>query len=262
MKRLSLFLILFFLFSCKQRFYRASSHSMEETIMAGEAFYTEPSNKFEKNDIVVFNYFGPDYGTPAEEPGKYNMHWEKRIYRLIAYSDDTVEIKNGEVFVNLRHIPLPPKAKMKYKVLSKVYIDEFSEIYPYANPPTKNGDTLEYIVDLTTEKAFDFEQKKPAIISVKKTPPLPADDTLYAKTSLSGNWSSNNYGPIRIPGPGETIFIDSVNFKLYHNIPGIKTGRYLLQEKLYFVLGDNRYGAEDSRFIGLIPQSKMYGIVK
>ena len=88
------------------------------------------------------------------------------------------------------------------------------------------------------------------------------DDSIYARASQKGSWTSDNFGPLKIPSPGETIIVDSVTFKLYHNIPGIKAGKNLLQEKLYFVLGDNRYGAEDSRFIGLIAHSKMYGVVK
>jgi signal peptidase I len=263
MKRLSFFLIFLFLLSCRGRYYRIPSACMEETIMAGEQFFVTSADKFERNDIVVFNYFGPDYSSPDEETGTYNLHWEKRIFRLIAYSADSLEIKDGEVFVNSRHIALPPKAKLRYEVVSKVPIEEFDEKYPFAGAVSKSGDTYGYDVDLTVEQAFIYEQRKPAIVSVKRKFPEPvANDTMYARASQNGKWSSAYFGPLRIPSPGETIDVDSVNYKLYHNIPGIKAGKNLLQEKLYFVLGDNRYAAEDSRFIGLISHSKMYGVVK
>ena len=261
--KLPLIIVLFSFFSCKERIFRAPSGGMERTIMAGDVFEVTPADKFERNDIVVFNYFGPDYTEGADEDGKYPMHHEKRMYRLIAYSGDSLEIRDGEVFLNSRHVPLPPKAVMKYEVVSKGHIDEFDEKDPYINTTTKTGDTISYIVDLTTEQAFDYRQSKPAIISVrKKSPDSRVDDTSYARASVAGQWTSDNYGPLRIPSPGETIYCDKVNFKFYHNIPGIKTGKFLLKEKLYFVLGDNRHGAEDSRFIGLVPHSKMYGVVK
>ena len=75
-------------------------------------------------------------------------------------------------------------------------------------------------------------------------------------------WSSDNYGPLVIPNTGNTVIVDSINYKLYHNIPGIRMGKNTIEESLYFVLGDNRHGAQDSRFIGFIPHSNMYGIVK
>jgi signal peptidase I len=258
-----LLILFFFLVSCKGHRYRMPTGAMEETIMTGEVFYATPSEKFERNDIVVFSVFSKDYGSSPNEDGEYKMHWEKRAYRLIAYSGDSVEIKDGEVFINTRHIALPPKAKLQYEVYAKGRIEEFDELDPYVKTTTKAGDTMGYTVELITEKAEDYRGRKPFVISVKrKLPDMPINDTLYARASTDGSWSSNNFGPLRIPLPGETIVVDSINFKFYHNIPGIKIGENLLVEKLYFLLGDNRYGAEDSRFIGLISQSKMYGVVK
>ena len=53
-----------------------------------------------------------------------------------------------------------------------------------------------------------------------------------------------------------------MNYKLYHAIPGIKMGTNKIQEQLYFVLGDNRHMSMDSRYIGFLAHSNMYGIVK
>src|SRR5687768_3411856 len=183
MKSLHLFIALIFLISCKNRVFRAPSGSMEATIMTGETFYVQPSNTFERNDIVVFDHFGPDYTRPSKEaPGKYPLRWNKKVYRLIAYSGDSLEIRDGEVYINSRHIPLPPKGIIPYEVLSTVRIGEFEERDPYDVTLTKTGDTLRYLLNLTTEQSINYQQKKPAIISVKKRPPvIPLDDTMYAK---------------------------------------------------------------------------------
>jgi len=251
------------IYSCKNRFFRAASGGMENTIMTGQNFYVEPTEKFERNDIVVFNYFGNDYNSPTDEPGKYKMHWEKRIYRLIACSGDRLEIRNGDVLVNNRPIPAPPLALFNYEIRSKVYIADFEDKDPNVITMQKTGDTTVYILPLTVKEAQDYERRKPAILSVRRRPPdYPISDTSFAKGSKKGKWSIDNYGPLVIPSPGETIQIDSFNYKIYKNIPNVRQGNYPLKEKLYFLLGDNRYGSEDSRFIGLIPHSKMYGIVK
>ena len=72
----------------------------------------------------------------------------------------------------------------------------------------------------------------------------------------------NYFGPFKIPGLGDTINVDASNYFLYQNIPDIRQGTNVIKENLYFVLGDNRYFSEDSRYIGLISHSKMYGVVQ
>lgn len=232
--------------------------------MAGDIIYVTRTHEFKRNDIVVFDYYGEDYMHPAED-GKFNMRWEKRFYRLAAISGDSIMIKEGDLFVNGRFIPLPPEAVGEYYVLSKVQVDDFPgrEDYPARLISTKNNDSFFYDVKLTKEEAENYSMRKPAIISVKKKMnEMVFDDSLYAKNSDDENWTPDNYGPLLIPSPGETITVNAINYKLYHNIPGIRMGNYKIEEPLYFLLGDNRHGAQDSRFIGLISHSKMVGIVK
>ena len=166
--------------------------------------------------------------------------------------------------MNDRLVAPPKKALLYYEVLSTVPIDDPENKNLSSAILQKRGDTLVYQLFLSMDQAHDYESRKPAIISVRRANPshFNDNDTAYAKGSKAGIWSIDNYGPLTIPAPGETIQIDADNFKVYKNIPEAKPGSAVLKEKLYFVMGDNRYGAEDSRFIGLIPHSKMYGIAK
>ena len=245
------------LFSCKGRMYKAQSNSMAATIQQGEPFYVKEVQHFQKNDIVVFNYYGNDYQSQPDDNGNFKQHWERRVFRLIAVSGDTIQIMDGDVFVNKKEVPLPPGAKISYRIYSQVDIDEF------ANNFEKSGDTITYIINLTRDEVIEYEQRNPPIIKIKKwnfEPSMP--DTIYARTSANENWNTSDYGPLRIPLPGETVEVNDNNFRLYRNIPGIKKGKNVIAETLYFVMGDNRYEAEDSRFIGLISHSNMYGVVK
>ncbi len=248
--------------ACKHRFFRESSASMEGTIKVGQSFYVNPTKKFHNGDIVVFDYRGEDYSSINEETGKYNLKEEKRVFRLLAMSGDVFEIRKGEVYVNNVHIPLPSTAKTEYEVDSRTPIEEFEKKDPSFNSVINDRDTLKYFVQLTITEAGSYEER-PGILSIKKNlGEINVADSFYAKASADGIWSSDYYGPLKIPSPGDTILVNDVNFKLYHNIPSIKQGLNILKEKLYFVMGDNRHAAEDSRFIGFIPQSKMYGVVK
>lgn len=265
MKTTRLILVFFcvLLLSCKSRYFRASSVGMENTIMAGQNFFVQPAKKFGRDDIVVFNYYGNDYSSPAEEPETYKQHWEKRVYRLIAYSGDIIEIKDGEILVNERRAPLPPLAKVYYEIRSSVSITDFSEQESYAVNFQKKGDTIIYRVALTVGEAEDYRQRKPAILSVRRTlMENITSDTVFARLSSQNHWTQDNYGPLKIPSPGELVIVNAGNYKLFKNIPDIRMGNNTIKEKLYFVLGDNRYGAEDSRYIGLISHSNMYGTVR
>lgn len=249
--------------SCKGRFYRARSASMENTIMAGEKFYVAHTDSFERNDIVVFDYFGSEYGSSPDENGNFIQHWEKRIFRLIAISGDSLQIKGGDVFVNGKYAALSITGKTSYEVHSIDHIAEFDEMDPSTLSIQKEENYFVYYVSLTNRQAREYAQKKSGIIRVKKQVlDFMTQENFYAKESIEGDWSLDRYGPLRIPMPGEKILIDSVNLKLYHNIPGIQLGENILKEKIYFVMGDNRHAAEDSRFIGFVPHSKVNGIVK
>src|SRR5204863_4194992 len=96
--------------SCRGKMFHQPTASMEETIMTSDVFYVNKTSSFKRNDIVVFNYFGEDYRRMTEDPGKFPMHWEKRAYRLIAWSGDSLEIKDAEVIINRKPVLPPPKS--------------------------------------------------------------------------------------------------------------------------------------------------------
>jgi signal peptidase I len=232
--------------------------------MAGETVYVKKTSRFERNDLVVFNFYGEDYLTIDDETGKFRKEWQKWLKRLIAYSGDTFYIKNGDIWVNGKHMPDPPLSLSEYDLFSKYEIDDLPEREEWQiRMETKRGDTFHFVAPLTTEQAENYRQRKPAIYDVRKRPAQydPMDTFLY-KPCPTCQWTVDNFGPLRIPVPGDTILVDNSNIKLYQNIPGIQPGKNLIKETLYFVMGDNRHFSMDSRYTGYISHSKMVGIVK
>ena len=249
-------------FACKPRFFNNPTAAMEATIKKGQKIYVEPTTTFKHNDIAVFDYLGEDYGSPPDDMGRYRLKEQKRTYRIIAISGDNFAIRNGEIYINNILLPPPPLAKTEYEIDSKVDLPEIVAIDPDQISVNPNGDTLKYIAPLTKEEANHYAQNRSIIFKIEKHIQQPTPfDTLYARASASGTWTMDDYGPLKIPSPGDSVLVNEINYKLYHNIPGIHQGLNVLREKLYFVMGDNRHWAQDSRFIGLISQSKMYGIV-
>ena len=247
--------------------FRAGSNSMAETIRPGDPFYVSKKNSFKRNDIVVFDFFGNDYLSGMDETGKFKQHWERRVYRLIAFSGDSLSIKNGDVLINGMTAPQAPTILTEYLIYAKDYITDLPERGDdLALTPLKDrfGDTMLYKVPLTKEEVQKYEERKQVVIRIKKfiTPAPEFEDTALARPAANLLWTVDNYGPLYIPLPGDTIDVTNASYKLYKNIPGIQLGKNILKEKLYFIMGDNRHMAEDSRYIGFIPHSNMYGIVK
>lgn len=251
------------LFSCKQNFFRMSAGSMENTIKTGQTFFVKARTDFEKNDIVAFEYYGPDYQATGED-GKFQDVSHKRIFRLVAISGDLLQIKDGVLFVNSQEVPTPPKGKENYEIKTFETLDRFQELDEFGSISPSRNDTLVYLLSLTKETVNELRQLHPKIVSIKRVliTGTGASHEYIARPSKDHQWVADQYGPLAIPKVGDTINVNEENHKLYKNIPGIIMGVNTIFEKLYFVLGDNRYSAEDSRYIGYISHSKMFGVVK
>lgn len=248
--------------SCKGQTYRSPSGAMENTIMVGETFTMTPADEFKNNDIVVFRLWTrPVFHRPGEDSTKYR--WEDRVFRLVAQSGDVMTIKDRDLYVNDKLIPLPLTAKADYEILTKGYI-EFpgKNEYDVSMVGRYGGDTLIYYAMATVSEIESY--KNPNIVRIRKRigTDRGAGQIMPAKPSADLLWTTDYYGPLSIPSPGETITIDEDNYVLYQNLPDVQKGQYIIKEKLYFTMGDNRHQAMDSRYIGFISYSNMKGIVK
>lgn len=258
---LSFFILAFV--ACVNRFYNMPTGSMEATLpMNSKALVTE-TGKFEHNNIAVYFYNGDDYSKPQQPDGKFEKKWQRRVSRIIALSGDTLLIKGGDIFINGKEVPHAPKSLLLYDITSSTDIDDLPEreAQQFQQLPSDKGAI--YRVHLTRDEARDYSNRKPAILSVKRILQESGNpDSIYVRDCGTAPANSDHIGPIYIPRPGETVTITDCNRKLYANVPGLQPGKNVLKEKLYFMISDNWYGAEDSRYIGFIAESKMYGVIR
>lgn len=93
-------------------------------------------------------------------------------------------------------------------------------------------------------------------------------------------WTIRDFGPLPVPARGDSVTLDTLNWKTYRKmiqyetgempvrlgddimLGGIRTGGYRFRSDWYFFGGDNVLNSRDSRYIGLVPEEFIIGVVR
>jgi signal peptidase I len=121
------------------------------------------------------------------------------------------------------------------------------------------------------------EAPRPEYMRTGARSPIPvgqADPRIFPRGEP---WNEDNYGPLYIPGRGDTLHLSGENFRAWQVfirregaeavllndgvilIDGVATDRYVVQRDYMFGLGDNRNNSLDSRYFGLIADDLLIG---
>jgi len=236
-----------------------------------------------RNEIVVFNW-------PADTVRFFrdhsNIHVDKPIdkksnyvKRCVGIPGDSLEIKNGYIFINGKRTVLPDRAKPQYfhKVIVSNGFNPQSLMTRYQSTELGGGNNGEYYVNLTDANARKLKNN-PLVKSVIKdiSPKGSYNKSIFPHSSLYP-WSIDNYGPIYIPKAGKTVKLNLKTLPLYkriievyeHNnltinghkifINGKIANTYTFKQNYYWMMGDNRHNSEDARYWGYVPYDHVVG---
>lgn len=255
--------------------------------------------KIKNNDIVVFNWPADTlFNMYKKADRRYSKPTDKKtnyVKRCVGIPGDSLQIKDGFVFINGKELILPERARPQYSyniaLDGKTNIDweyilkdmHVTDAAGFRNPDIR--DTL-YIQALTFEGAARIKNI-PGVTAVTRIIKKASDEDLvnspifpsasHDKLKIANNWSSDNYGPIYIPQEGKTIQLDLKSLPFYRTIiteyegnqlkvvgndifiNDTKATTYTFQQNYYWMMGDNRHNSLDARYFGYTPENHVVG---
>ncbi len=200
------------------------------------------------------------------------------IKRCVAVAGDSIEVRNGDVFINgqpqseflgiqYEYLVQTNGQPLNPRVMSKYGVGE--EYLGIQNNP-------KYYFPLNKTTAEKIKKEIPNIVKVERQIFSEPDFQTFPN-SQKFTWSVDNYGPIWIPKKGVTVpltidnlpFFDRIIEAYEGNTLSVKDGaifingqvatQYTFKMDYYFMMGDNRHRSADSRFWGYVPDDHIIG---
>ncbi len=245
--------------------------------------------KIKRNEIVVFNQpadtlkdmndFTPDrnYYKPIDK--KTNL-----VKRCVAIPGDSLEIRDGYVYINGKQNELPDRAKLQFSYFVQPKSKTFSAKNVKDRYDITDGFGImnrqnTYYFSAISDDALDKFKNHPNVVSItpnkkKKGEGNPAEifphDPNY-------QWNRDFFGPLYIPEEGKTIDLNLDVLPLYkriieeyeHNKLQVKGNQiyindelvstYTFKQNYYWMMGDNRHNSIDARRWGFVPFDHVLG---
>jgi signal peptidase I len=190
----------------------------------------------ERNDIVVFSWpVDTLVDIIRPEKGSYLKPLDKKtnyVKRCVGLPGDSLEVRNGYVYINGAENDLPDRAKLQFgyyvKTSAGINDDILKNRYDITDRYQYSRAEGMYYFSAISDQAAEKLKNHPSVVSIDRAmAPLGTYDKGTFPNDPRYSFNTDNFGPIYIPQAGKTVAITPQSIPFYKRIIEVYEGREL-----------------------------------